>query len=117
MEIIEEEEYLDDIDFDDIRRLRRNDINYYGQIVDKIENFDPNVNLPKSQHKENQWISNVATLKEEGKKTVQIMLKKQGKLPPILSKNKPNYKKNMPRTRINKNLFAYKLKQAKRKVS
>ena len=116
MEIIEEEEYLDDIDFDDIRRLRRNDVNYFEHIVDKIENFDPNVNLPKSQHKENQWISNVATFKEEGKKPMQILLKKQGKPNPILSKNRPNYRKNMPRTRINNNLSTYKRKQAKIQV-
>ena len=47
LEIIQEEEYLEDADFDDIKR-------YY--ILKKIGNINPNFNVPKSQQNSN-WMS------------------------------------------------------------
>ena len=52
--IIQEEEYLEDLDVDDIRRLRRRDINYF-EIYKKIGSFDHDVNVPKSKQRINSW--------------------------------------------------------------
>merc|ERR1711935_879823 len=46
--IIEDEEYLEDFDFDDIRKLRRSDINYVD-ILKKLGTFDGNANVAKNK--------------------------------------------------------------------
>ena len=53
--IIEDEEYLEDFDFDDIRKLRRSDINYVD-ILKKLGTFDVNANVAKNkQNVHNTW--------------------------------------------------------------
>ena len=54
LEIIENEVYLEDVDIDEIRRLRRSDVDYY-EIYKKIGSFDQNVNVPKSEQKIDSW--------------------------------------------------------------
>merc|ERR1712223_250 len=86
LEIIEEEEYLEDVDFDDIRRLRRADVNYF-EIYKKIGSFDKSVNVPKSEQKIDNWnIQAVKTLL-----TPRILKKKTGKAVPITN-DRPNYR-------------------------
>ena len=86
LEIIEEEEYLEDVDFDDIRRLRRADVNYLD-IYKKIGSFDKSVNVPKSEQKIDNW-NNPA---EKTLLTPRILKKKTGKSVPIIN-DRPNYR-------------------------
>ena len=85
LEIIEEEEYLEDVDFDDIRRLRRADVNYF-EIYKKIGSFDKSVNVPKSEQKIDNWNNPPETLL-----TPRILKKKTGKAVPIRN-DRPNYR-------------------------
>ena len=86
LEIIEEEEYLEDVDFDDIRRLRRADVNYF-EIYKKIGSFDKSVNVPKSEQKIDNW-NNPA---EKTLLTPRILKKKTGRAVPIRN-DRPNYR-------------------------
>ena len=110
LEIIEDEEYLDDIDFDEIRRLRRTDTNYQLlDIVRKIGTFDNSVNVPKQ--KQNNVPNGAVPVQKYVKKSAQKssnIIKKKGRPVPIPVRNeRPNYRKSIPRMRVLKKPESY----------
>ena len=86
LRIIENEEYLEDVDIDELRRLRKRDTNYY-EIYKKIKNFDENVHLSRSQQKINSWNQQV----QKTSLKPRIFKKKMGK-PILIIKDRPNYR-------------------------
>ena len=106
LRVIEDEEYLDDIDFDEIRRLRRSDTNYQLiDIVRKIGTFDNNVNIPKT--KQNYVPKGAVPVQKYVKRNqaqkISNIIKKKGRTVPIPVRNeRPNYRKSIPRMRVTK---------------
>ena len=94
---MQDEEYLDETDFDEIFRLRRNDVNYYD-ILRKIGEFDNNVNIPQHKQNVNSWIERDPKAVQDYVRNSHI-LKKKGKAVPVRN-NRPNYRKNIPRIRV-----------------
>ena len=83
--IIQDEQYLEDVDFDDIRRLRRSDVDYY-EIYKKMGSFDQNFNVPKSEQKIDSW-------NQSPQKTfTPRMLKKRTGRPVSIRNDRPNYR-------------------------
>ena len=60
LEIVQDEQYLEDSDFDEIRRL---------DVIKKIGEFNPDLNLPK-QHQKG-WLANLANVASNHKFRVQ----------------------------------------------
>ena len=84
--IVQDEEYLEDVDFDDIRRLRRSDVDYY-EIYKKIGSFDQNFNVPKSEQKIDSWNQS-----PQEKTFTPRMLKKRTGRPVSIRNDRPNYR-------------------------
>merc|ERR1712223_1351233 len=98
--IIQDEQYLEDVDFDDIRRLRRSDVDYY-EIYKKIGSFDQNVNVPKSEQKIDSW-------NQPPQETFSPRMLKR---PVPIRNDRPNYRKNIPRMRVKKVQYSKRRKK------